>query len=448
MGWSWSTDKTNAFTYAGRAKPPAGWGAMWGDPSIASNQQTGSVYIANLGGSSTNFGAGTFSRDIKPPLDGFCVARSPDAGRTFPDVRCFKRGQCSDTSAPCTGQPTDCGGNGVALCLAQGSTSLFYDGSTLVTLGTDTFFSSVNADTRFHEVWRAQNDSLNFQPLSALTPFGTTKMAFHPRLRAFGQRVYIAGIGDDNLVRVSFFDGQAWSPPRIVSNPAIVSATIPMNNLSVADEFSFDVGLNESGASEVRTVYLRRSGTCSGTGVRCFYGADECGGTGASACTPSTDGTAGSLFVEFTFCPADLPVNASGVAQCDVQTLAPAFIPAFDFFMPAIKYGSVNRTWQAVWLGQGVGTGTPELEATRVVNRLGVTSLIARFVDPQTPCTVPGDDGSFYWGDYNDLIWLGAGAGAKDPEDRFLATFSDSRAGCRFHGEFDSDVDVGVATFR
>src|SRR5690349_16814075 len=35
MGWSASVDEGRTYTYRGKVRPPKGWAAIWGDPSIA-----------------------------------------------------------------------------------------------------------------------------------------------------------------------------------------------------------------------------------------------------------------------------------------------------------------------------------------------------------------------------------------------------------------------------
>jgi len=97
MGWSTSSDGGLTWTYRGKVYPPPRWALIWGDPSMAVDPHSNNVvYFANLAVSNAVWNDPTFvgraKETTKSPgcfIDGFCVAKSTDAGLTFGTPNCF-----------------------------------------------------------------------------------------------------------------------------------------------------------------------------------------------------------------------------------------------------------------------------------------------------------------------------------------------------------------------
>ncbi|MEZ4225963.1 MAG: hypothetical protein R3B13_33760 [Polyangiaceae bacterium] len=105
IGWATSADG-KTWAYHGKLQPPTGWAVLIADPAAAVDPQNkATVYVGMLAQSNsswnTSFGASTteISTPLRPSATGFCVARSTDAGLTFPAVQCVEAGTEVDLSA-------------------------------------------------------------------------------------------------------------------------------------------------------------------------------------------------------------------------------------------------------------------------------------------------------------------------------------------------------------
>lgn len=95
MGWAYSGDAGGTWTYEGKLAPPAGWAALWGDPSMATDRaQANVIYYVQMGATHEAWDAVTGGANETPlspgrdMVDGFCIARSSDGGQTFSQPRC------------------------------------------------------------------------------------------------------------------------------------------------------------------------------------------------------------------------------------------------------------------------------------------------------------------------------------------------------------------------
>ena len=425
MGWSTSTDVGASFTYHSQLAPPAGWSLLYGDPFLTtSGEQV--VYMSNLGGSDAKFPAsGEFFSDATGPsvrtvLDGFCIARSADGGLSFPELRCFKHGTCTVGGTECANDAECAPANGVC-------NGMLYDGTALAADTEFVFFASMSlpafVPTQTFDVWRASSSGLNFQRI--VPPFPGMKMATHPRLQIFNRHLYILGHEANGVVfasRLDLDDPMAvWSTPQAVSRDAVVQPEVLLSDRSIrtANQFSFDIGMNpQTAMNELRVAITRRSED-------------------------------NKLFIELSRCPTDLSTN------CSVATGWTTGALPGDQWNPMLKVSGTPALWKLVFMsrdsapsGNVVSVRHGNLAVLPDSTRILSTSEL---IEPQIPCTAqdPSDPSSGgYWGDYNELTNLRAPGDLTGPEPRFIATFTDNRAGCNFRGRFTADMHVGAAVLQ
>lgn len=440
MGWSYSLDNGAHFTYSGkRVSPPDGWAVIWGDPALAASPGGFEVYFAQLAGSDVVFGDDPVV-DATPTLDGFCVAKSLDGGLDFQDVRCFKKGTCSNGGNPCTGRLLDCfklappgGAPEFGTC-----NGVFYDGTSLATWESDVYFAAKNcgpgmgcAGDNPIDVWRATDNSLEFYPLKDLHSFDDLPTWLHPRLRVFGNRLYV--------VATTFQDGYfwptatsldltkgadaTWAPPLRIGAPLYFGdIDIGSKLIAQANQFSYDVGPNETGdQTQLRAAY--------------------------TAVT-----TGGRLFVEFSVCQVPLlpSVKQPGFAQCTNETGwgGPNRNTSADEFSPEIRVSGTPARWRAIWkfnpnnMG-AIGVYRGNLGTVNGVNLLAAGQLVA----PQQPCAFRKSGNLYYWGDYDDLTSLTPTATGTQEIPHWLTPFTQNWDGCPFAGEWTAAMHVGAVTF-
>jgi hypothetical protein len=444
MGWSFSRDEGRTFSYGGKLSPPAGWAALWGDPALTTvgGTEGTTVYYSNLAMSDTNFppdGELWCYRGVScmsPRMDGFCVARSLDSGVQFQDIACFKKGRCSNTGVACRGDfdcivpPTAPGGPTIGSCKG-----IFYDGASLAAIGGSVYFASSDFDRGIHDVWRSDDGQVDFRLLDDPSPFDEWAMADHPRLKAFGSRLYIVGISSNRVILGSYLDlapgstGQ-WSPPRVLAYYGVPYMTLELSDRTVrfADQFSYAIGPDESGEGDVlRVIHTYEN--------------------------PAT----GRFSLHTMTCPADLRPRPGAPLYADCAE-EPGWTHtglAFDEFGPLLAVAGTPSRWKALWLGRSSspnGNRIDVIQGNLAVLPGGTKVLIGQeIVRPQTPCSA-GDladsTDTHYWGDYNDLIQLGALSDYVGPTPRFFSPFTDNRDGCDFQGYWTADMHVGGVVFQ
>jgi len=418
MGWSTSVDDGATFTYQGKVQPPVGWSLVWGDPALTTSGDL-TVYLANLAGSDVKFppSGEIVNMGVRDFLDGFCVARSGNGGVAFSAVECFKKGVCEGANLACSND---------ADCFSGQCNGVLYDGSALAATGTDVFFASTDVHNSTVDVWQASTAGLNFQRIADL-PFDNNEMTLHPRLRIFGNRLYVLAHRSDGVVLASFLEigTSTFSDPLAVSLTADVNFTAFLSDraLRTANQFSFDVG-NGSATSgaELRVAITRILGE--------------------------------KRHIEVYRCSRDLlPLPGfPGVAQCEFAIPWSSIEERGDNWSPLLKVAGVPPVWKLVYLSREEnpeGNTVSVQQGNLVILPDGTRSFVgSKVVDPQVPCNsqnvgFAADPGG-YWGDYNDLTNL---LSSPANSQRFVTPFTDNRTGCDFRGKWTAEMHVSVAVF-
>lgn len=248
MGWSTSGDVGTTWDYRGKLRPPPGWSALWGDPSLAVDpNQPNVVYYAQMGISDARWniqagGADEIPRlSFVPNVDGICVAKSTDGGVTFGAPSCFE--SSFSTSLPLSNQVVD-------------RTSIVVDGTGAVYVA---FIDAVPLPgTRRVRVYRT-NVAGDLATFSALPdpPFGGQST---PRLVwESGQRVWVGSLA--STVKLSRYDGTTWAtvdasalcgvPPTGVQDDVAFAST----RLRTGHEYDFSIGFRSSTSLVVGVVF-------------------------------------------------------------------------------------------------------------------------------------------------------------------------------------------------
>jgi hypothetical protein len=374
LGWSYSTDGGTSWHYGGKVAPPKGWAAIWGDPAITrSHLDQRYVFISNLAMPSSLFPPGGVDGPVNDYIGGACIYRSTNGGVSFAFL------QCVDNDHH------------------------FYDGGSMAA-GTDgsIYAGYVDVDTDRIDVWRSPGVNGPFTRMSS--PFGSTPMVTHPRLRfdAISGSLYVAAQQWDGTVLVTRFHNGAWATPQAASYPAAIYPIFQLSDrkLRTGPQFSFDVGAESvHGNDALRFVYTR----WDPDGHRYYVRGSICTRDLSSPCqdAPEWGTTPGNL-------------NLTG-DQFDPVVRA---FPGFLTIPPAWKVTYLTRqnhpNGNQVAVYQGNLAVLPN--GTRVL-------LPFKLIDDQTVC----GDARGYWGDYDDLQLQGF---TDSLAAIFLRTFTDSRQGC------------------
>ena len=374
LGWSYSTDGGLSWHYGGKAAPPAGWAAIWGDPAITrSHLDQRYVFISNLAMPSSGFPPEGVNGPVNDYIGGACIYRSTNGGVTFAFYQCVDHDHH------------------------------FYDGGSMAA-GTDgsIYVGYVDVDTNQIDVWRSPGASGTFTRMAS--PFGNSTIYTHPRLRfdSISGDLYVAAQQWDGTVLVTRFQNGAWAAPQAASFPAPVYPLIHLSDrlLRTGPQFSFDVGAESiHGNDALRFVYTRWDPDSS----RYYVRGSICPRDLATPCqdAPEWGTTPGNL-------------NLSG-DQFDPVVRA---FPGFLTIPPAWKVSYLTRqnhpNGNQVAVYQGNLAVLPN--GTRIL-------LPFKLIDDQTVC---GDQRG-YWGDYDDLQLQGF---SDSLAAIFLRTFTDSRQGC------------------
>ena len=428
MGWSYSLDKGQSFTYGGKIAPAIeeGWWALWGDPAITT--QTGepensNVYIGNLAISFRPFieGGGTISGSVVGEVDGACVASSIDGGVTFEHRQCINHPTCHN----CILCPGGVGDNNGQSCLSDDDCpgaypyckGDFYDGGSMTGTATGQVFYAVHdVPAGTPHVWRSTISSPQFALLDLPFP-ESQSFVVHPRLRydQYRSRVYIAQqyvLGSEiSGLAATYFEDGVWAPPTFnimpgsLNVPIMPTVTTANGPMRTANQFSFDVG-----ETEVRFFFNTRNTENGNLSLRVV------------SCTP-----------ELTGCQV-----AYAWGQSPPGSVADRFNPIIRV-EPTEPFG---ERW-------GLQYQTTQFDpgGTVAVLRAVLDSPTA----PLTPLTaVPGRDacptsGTFYWGDYDDLQ-----AVDRDTFGRalFITAFSQSCDGCSKQWAYTAEsVHVNATVF-
>jgi hypothetical protein len=450
MGWYFrerTTANPNPPWQHGRLVPGSGAAAgidvLWGDPGLASAPDApnlmlmGSLVVphAKFGSSTCTIngvpGTPCITNAVTPaqkgcrgsPLGGACVARSLDGGKTFTMQHCFRDvtpGSCN------TGDSSD------------SSLGHFYDGFDIAIAGGAAPPAAVamrDADTSREALWMMANGvsdptfTLIDSNTGPMGPLGNDQqdITIHVRLRYdANNRLWrmapdsetVTGIKDPvSILKVNILGRNA--PPKAIGNDyksSTVSAVavngVPTGandpdgklqaTVRFGPQFDFDVGVNESGANEMRFAYM------------------------------VADADTGISFIQAGFCNFDL-TNCQTPKEWRSSTNT-----SLRHFHPAIKHGFDPRGNRHLWKVTYYEL-TPDGQRVAVVAtdllRNGSGSFGAVPFNPvavvpasyQAPCPdsrgTKDDDANDYWGDYDDMLF--------NPQQcAFVRSFTDSHLGC------------------
>jgi hypothetical protein len=402
LGWSYSLDRGQHWTYGGKVKPPQGIGALWGDPAIVVSRTNYSrVYISSLSIDDSKIPpTGHHGWMTDGTITGACVARSDDGGIHFAIQSCFSAG------------------------------GDFYDGSALAAgFGSDQriFAAFVDVPKDRIDVWASPDGLASFMKLG--DPFPGMRMVSHPRL-AYDQTngaLLVAAINLDNqIIYMNRLVGNTWQQPVIVSNATTrVDIKVGSQTIRMAYGFSFDVGA--SSVTELENENIR----VNDDAIRLLY--------------TTRDAETQRIYVRGSACRADLAnchdVPQWGTTPGNLNTPRDQWNPTVTawqgfFGLPPVwkaTYQTTDDDPNGVSIKEGnlavLPNGTPIFLPFDLVS--------ARIICPDFRNGSPGQAKSGYWGDYDEKALAGFSNGSTSPE--FLLSFSDSSQGCISQSEFTSN---------
>ena len=382
MGWSYSIDNGNHWTYGGKVTPGPDWPILWGDPAItASKTNQAIVFISNLAVPASKYpGPGgiiatKFSNGLASAIGGACIARSTDFGKSF-------------TSYQCVHEPS----------------YDFYDGGTMASgpYG-DIYAAYMDISSGLVDIWHSPSDSGTFSLMA--NAFLGVSPTTHPRLRvSLDGALYAAVRTSNGDVVINRFGNGAWGSPKAACHNAEQYPGVALSDRVVrtGPQFSFDVGARSIiGNDEVRVVCTTR------------------------------DSQTNRLFLETSFCPLDLSTGCLDAPGWSTSTQNRAGFTG-DQFNPIVQafpgFFSIPPVWKVSFLsreddptGNKVGVQQGNLA---VLPLPGMQRIFLEFdlVTAQTPCP----DNRGYWGDYDDLRVFGFNNG----DAQLVRTETDSSAGC------------------
>ena len=142
MGWSYSKDNGQTWTYGGKVAPPKGWAVLWGDPAITvDNGAYSYVFMSNLAIPDSKMPAGGISGSVivsgaDSYIGGACIARSTDGGVTFKSYQCVSN--TAKNSVP------------------NSEKGHFYDGGSMASSSAGEIYAAfVDVTTSQIDVWRS-----------------------------------------------------------------------------------------------------------------------------------------------------------------------------------------------------------------------------------------------------------------------------------------------------
>ena len=419
MGWSYSEDRGRTWRHGGNVAPNDDWPVLWGDPAItASERDSRFVFMSNLAVPRRKLpSSGRISGSLVPYIGGACIARSTDGGRSFSLYQCVH----ADFE--------------------------FYDGGSMASSKDGGIYAAfIATDSWRYDIWYARNESSPFTRLP--NPFPTCRMAMHPRIRvaypAIGlggpdPSLFVAGqiesctrgtLGSDGpggygQVVINRYHRGRWGAPRVISYPSAVNPDVVLSDrlLRTGPQFSFDVGAPSSrgddqpAGDEVRLLYTRSDGRRLWVeGAYCDYALSR-------PCRPA-------------------PEWGSTPGQSSIRG---------DQFTPNVRafpgFLTIPPQWAATYVSRDADPGgnTVSVRHGKLVmfpNGSRVL-LTTHLTGPMLVCP----DNRGYWGDYDDLQFIGFPPDGTDPQ--FIRTFTSSAAGCTRRWEHTSEhVHIGSAILR
>jgi hypothetical protein len=408
MGWSYSTDFGNSWTYGGRISPNADWPVLWSDPGLTNSaRDQRHVYMAYLAVPKAKMDLAPGS-GISGPLNGYiggaCIARSGDAGKSFSLSQCLRTTE------------TD-------------STGDFYDGGNMASDGAGNIYAGwINVDTNRIHIWRAAGETASFQKL--VNPFPNEYMVSHPRLRVNPDNgeLFVMALHLSGELLLSRWNGSAWSGvwhtgmyaqgyPCIATNGTVGCAADSM--IRAGPQFAFDIGSFGKANDHVRILFTRKSGVNGHlyiAGAGCNIGNEAC-----QYIPEWGTGEGNKEKVESSFNPLLRAYRSEEMARNGEPSL---WMGSHTTYVPS--------TGRVTFAMGGVAMLTTQ-NNTNLFIYLAISLLADRIV-----CS----DLRGYWGDYDDLQALGPTPSRQSVA--FARTFTDSNLGCSQRWQYNSSaVHVG-----
>ncbi len=415
MGWSYSDDGGNSWSYGGNVKPPENWAVLWGDPAIGvSKTHSNVVFLSNLAIPTSKFPAGGINGSViigypgpeTSYLGGACLAKSTDGGKTFGFYQCVSN-------------------KGSVVDYPDATQGHFYDGGSVVGSNTGEIFAAwIDAYTNQIDVYRSPNDSGTFTRIDP--PFPSLCVGSHPRLRTSSDgSLYVAAQASDcsdyggYYVYINRYKGGAWGTPQRATLTSVFYDGIDFGTVVNGSEltvrtgpsFSYDVGPSSpDGKDAIRMLYMRRPDT---------YPYEP-------------------RYVAASTCYADLHACFQ-VSEWSFKGGGPNN-SVVDIFNPEVVAWAGAKDVPAAWQG----TWAYHYGTTKTVNVSRVT--LGYYANTNNPLAViPIDilqktpvcsDGRGYWGDYDAMLRVRTD-GRSSIWMRFL---TDSSQGCLTRWEFLGDT--------
>jgi hypothetical protein len=402
LGWSYSLDQGKTWKYGGKVRPPAGWGALWGDPAIVnSGTNYQRVYISSLAIPSSKLPPEGWHGYVNDAIGGACVARSDDGGIHF----------------------------AIHSCLS--SNFDFYDGGSMAAAGGLTndqrvFAAYVDVDAARIDVWASPDGLLPFVQLG--NPFPGMTMVSHPRLAYDRLRggLFVAAInGADQRIYINRLVGDSWEPPKVASLPTSRSTvTVAGQEIRHAYGFSFDVGANSTTELPDGTVQSNADN------VRMLY--------------TTRDAETKRLYVRGSACASDLAICNDvpkwGTTPGNLNTPGNQFNPTVKAW---IGFIGLPPLWKAAYQSTDDSPDGISIKQGNLAVLPNGSPIFLPFdlIGPKPVCPdyregSPGKAVDGYWGDYDEMSFAGFDPGTTTPQ--FLLAFSDSTKGCTQQQKFTS----------
>jgi hypothetical protein len=410
LGWSYSRDKGQTWTYGGKVKPPSGIAALWGDPAIVNSRSNyNRVYISSLAIDASKIPAeGHHGWLDDGSITGACIARSDNGGVNFAIQSCVS----ADND--------------------------FYDGSALAAAsgGDQRIFAAfVDVPKERIDVWASSDGLAPFQRIA--DPFPGKQMMSHPRM-AYDQStgaLLVAAIANDGFIYMNRLVGNTWQTAVQASNATTrIDIKVGSQTIRTAYGFSFDVGAPSQTELEDGTVRVHDDA------IRLLY--------------TTRDAETKRIYVRGSACRNDLGICRDvpqwGTTPGNLNTPRDQWNPTVSAWpgfigLPPVwkaTYQTTDDTPNGVSIKQGnlavLPDGTPIFLPFNLVS--------ARPICPDFRYGSPGNAKNGYWGDYDEMKHVGF-SDSGTPE--FLLAFSDSSKGCISQSEFTSNhLHVGSVVIK
>jgi len=251
IGWNYAigSDVSGAFQASPRRLvPPPGWPVLWGDPGLG-DDGAGHVFMTTLAMPQHKMPAsGTFSNGSTAFLGGACVARSADGGQNFVV--------------------------NAADCLHDANYD-FYDGSDITGTTSNGPVMAAFENTVSHaiDVFVAPTPSNSFSQVA--NPFPNRTMADHPRLRRFGNTIYLIAADNVGNIWLQVYVNGRWATPN-QGYPKLAGFGYDTTDLSIGGRplrrgasYDLDFAPSTSGPGTLFVVFTKWNGHSYLSGAAC-----------------------------------------------------------------------------------------------------------------------------------------------------------------------------------